>query len=303
MSAARLLFVLCAAVAGPATAANGASHSAHSADAHQGHPGGHGHGAQGHGPAHQLPGQGSAGTREPVEVPGLLPPITDADRTAAFPALQGHTVHDDYLAWHLLIDQLEYQDADDGSTFAWDIEGWLGGDIDRAWLRAEGERLVGETEHAELQLLWGHATGPWWEAVMGLRQDFKPGSPQTWAALGLQGMPLYGLETEATAFVGEAGQTALRLEADYDLLLTNRLILQPLVEATVAAKDEPERGIGSGLNKVEAGLRLRYEFNRRFAPYIGISHERMFGDTADYHRAAGEHLRDTRWVAGVRVWF
>jgi len=144
---------------------------------------------------------------------------------------------------------------------------------------------------------------PWWDVLVGVKQDFRPADSRTWAAIGIQGLAPYKFETSATAYVGDGGQLAATLEVEYELLLTNRLILQPLVEATLAARDEPEHGMAAGLNKVEAGLRLRYEFSRRFAPYIGISHERLFGDTADYHQAAGEHTRDTRWVAGVRVWF
>ena len=230
-----------------------------------------------------------------------IPTISDADRAAAFPDLPPHSMHQGGSNFLFLADQLEWQDADEGSTLAWDASGWVGGDINRVWFRSEGERTNGVTEDAELQLLYGRSIGPWWDVVAGVRQDFKPESPQTWAAFGIQGMALYAFEAEATAFVGENGQTAARLEGEYDILLTNRLILQPMVEATLAARDEPAQRIGRGLNKVEAGLRLRYEFSRRFAPYIGISHERLFGDTAD--RADADHVRDTRWVAGVRMWF
>lgn len=253
-------------------------------------------------------GQTQADPDDRLPVPGMLPPstvraLTDADRAAAFPALQGHTVHDKYLAWLLVADQLEYQATDAGGTLGWDIEGWIGGDIDRLWLRSEGERRDGETESAELQLLWGHAIDPWWEAVAGVRQDFKPGTPQTWAALGVQGTPLYGLETEATLYLGEAGQTAARLEADYDILLTNRLILQPTVEADFHGDDDPSRGVGSGLSSTEVGLRLRYEIVRQFAPYIGLSWAKGYGTTADLARRAGDDDDETRLVAGVRVWF
>ncbi|MGO4776353.1 copper resistance protein B, partial [Lysobacter sp. 2RAB21] len=104
-------------------------------------------------------------------------------------------------------------------------------------------------------------------------------------------------------YVGDSGRSALNFEAEYELLLTNRLILQPLIELDLFGRDDPRRGIGSGLSTVEAGLRLRYEFTRRFAPYIGISRERAFGGTADYRRADGEDIDDTRVVAGLRVWF
>lgn len=232
-----------------------------------------------------------------------VPPITDADRAAAFPDLPPHAMHKGGINYLFLADRLEWQDADDGSALAWDLSGWVGGNIDRLAFRSEGERIDGQTEEAELQLLWSHAISPWWETVAGVRQDFKPGSPQTWAAFGVQGMPLYGLETEATAFLGEAGQSALRLGAEYDILLTNRLILQPAAEMNLYGRNDEERGVGSGFSDLELGLRLRYEIRREFAPYIGVNWTRAYGNTADQLREEDEDVSEARLVAGVRFWF
>lgn len=232
-----------------------------------------------------------------------IPVVTDADRAAAFPTLTRHMEHAKELNSYLLFDRLEAWDADHGTGQAWEAQGWLGSDLNRVWLRSEGEREGGHTEAADLEVLYGRSVSPWWDVVVGIKHDFKPGDSQSWAAFGVQGLSPYKFEVEATAYVGESGQTAARIEAEYELLLTNRLILQPLVEVSLFGKDDPERGVGSGLSTAEAGLRLRYEFNRRFAPYIGVVHERAFGGTADFHRAEGEDTQDTRVVAGVRIWF
>lgn len=239
----------------------------------------------------------------PTESRTPIPALTDADRAAVFTSHAGHQVHDSAINTYFLADKLEWQDADDASTLAWDLSGWIGGDIDRLWLRSEGERSNGKTEDAEIQALWGHAISPWWDVVTGVRQDFKPGAPQTWAAFGLQGMALYNFEAEATAFLGENGQSAVRLEGDYDILLTNRLILQPTAELNVYGKNDPQRGIGSGLSNTELGLRLRYEIRREFAPYIGVTWNRSYGNTADYAREEGEDRSEARLVLGVRLWF
>lgn len=250
------------------------------------------------------PGAGAHAGHPPAGYPRApVPPVTDADRAAAFPDLPPHAMHQGGINYLFVADRLEWQDADDGSALAWDLNGWIGGDIDRLAFRSEGERVAGRTESAELQLLWSHAIGPWWESVLGVRQDFKPGPAQTWVAFGMQGMPLYGLETEATAFLGEAGQSALRLSAEYDLLLTQRLILQPAAELNLYGRTDEERGVGSGLSDLELGLRLRYEIRREFAPYLGVSWHRAYGNTADLHRAHGEDLGEARLVAGVRFWF
>ncbi|PBP30995.1 copper resistance protein CopB [Pseudomonas syringae] len=232
-----------------------------------------------------------------------IPPITDADRAAVYTIHAGHQVHDSAINSYFLADKLEWQDANDGSALAWDLSGWIGGDIDRLLLRSEGERTNGKTEEAEIQALWGHSISPWWDVVAGARQDFKPGAPQTWAAFGLQGQAISDLDIEATAFIGEAGQTAARLEADYDLQLTNNLVLQPTAELNFYGKNDPQRGNGSGLSTSEFGLRLRYEITPQFAPYVGVSWDRSYGKTADYAREDDEDTQDARLVVGVRMWF
>nr|WP_308462484.1 copper resistance protein B [Pseudomonas syringae] len=232
-----------------------------------------------------------------------IPPITDADRATVYTSHAGHQVHDSAINSYFLADKLEWQDANDGSALAWDLSGWIGGDIDRLLLRSEGERTNGKTEEAEIQALWGHSISPWWDVVAGARQDFKPGAPQTWAAFGLQGQAISDLDIEATAFIGEAGQTAARLEADYDLQLTSNVVLQPTAELNFYGKNDPQRGNGSGLSTSEFGLRLRYEITPQFAPYIGVSWDRSYGKTADYAREDDEDTQDARLVVGVRMWF
>ncbi|MBY4677584.1 copper resistance protein B [Marinobacterium arenosum] len=210
---------------------------------------------------------------------------------------------DDPLLGMLNIDQLEWRDADDGSLLSWDVQGWVGYDLDKLWLKSEGERLAGRTESAELQLLYGRAVAPFWDLQLGLRHDFKPAEPQQWLAFGLQGLAPYQFEVDATAFIGEGGQSALRLEAEYELLLSQRLILSPEIELNLYGEDDASRGIGSGLSDLELGLRLRYEIRREFAPYIGLNWERKFGDTADFAREEGESTDDLQAVIGIRAWF
>jgi copper resistance protein B len=231
-----------------------------------------------------------------------LPAITEADRRAAFPDLGGHAVHDRAVYSFLLFDQLEWQDADGGDALNWDARGWIGRDVDRLWFRTEGERVRSATEHSEAHVLWGRRFSPWWDVVAGARQDFQPGPSQTWAAVGVQGLAPYLFDVEATAYLGEGGQSAARFEAQYELLLTNRLILQPRIELNVYAKDDTRRGIGSGLSSAETGLRLRYEIRRELAPYIGVTWDRKFGKTADLAELAGESSDDMRFVAGLRIW-
>lgn len=236
-----------------------------------------------------------------------LPPPTAEERAAAFPDLHGMDMRDhmddDPLIGMLQFDHLEWQDDGDTAGLGWNLLGWLGRVDNRLWLRSEGERRDGHTEHGDVELLWGHATGPWWDALVGVRHDFGAGRPRDWAAFGVQGLAPYKFEVAATAYVGESGRLAARAEAEYELLLTNRLILQPKLEANLYSRDDPENGIGRGLSDAEFGLRLRYEFRREFAPYIGYVWSRRFGKTADIADAAGGGRSERQWVAGVRFWF
>ncbi|NBF07956.1 copper resistance protein CopB [Pseudomonas sp. Fl4BN1] len=248
----------------------------------------------------QMPGMQVAA---PLHSRTPIAPLTDADRAAVYQSAAGHVLHGQSLNGLFLVDQLEWQDADQGSSLGWEVNGWIGGDRDRLWLRSEGERTRGVTESAELQALWGHAVSPWWDLVSGVRQDFKPGAPQTWAALGLQGMALYNFESQVTAYLGEGGQAALRLKGDYDVLLTQRLILQPSAEVNIYSRNDPQREVGAGLAQSELGLRLRYEIRREFAPYIGVTWNRNYGETAEYAREEGSGKSRAQLVLGVRMWF
>lgn len=258
------------------------------------------HAAMGHGAMNH---QGMNHSMAPGTPRTPLRPITDAERQAAFPPLPGHQVHDRQMNWAVIVEQLEYQNFDNSSALKWDANAWIGGDVDRLWLRSEGEREQGVTHKAELQALWGHAISPWWELVGGLRQDFKPATGQTWAAFGIQGTPLYGLELQATLYAGERQQTALRLESSYAILLSNRWILEPSLEANFYGRNDATRDQGSGLADSEIGLRLRYEITRGVAPYLGISVNRAYGNNAEQIRDEHGDIGQTRLVAGVRLRF
>ncbi len=241
---------------------------------------------------------------QPKEYPAGIPPITDQDRAAAFPKLDGqHAVHDDVTHYYVLFDQLEWQAGDGLSGANWDTNGWIGKDINRLWFRTEGDSEDGELGDAQAHVLYGRAIHPWWDVVAGVRQDFGPGPARTWAAVGIQGLAPYWFEVQATAYVGQSGRTHFRFETEYELLLTNRLILQPQVELEVYGKADPERHIGAGLSSLDTGLRLRYEFRREFGPYVGITWNRKFFGTADLARAAGDGSSAARFVTGVRLWF
>lgn len=203
----------------------------------------------------------------------------------------------------LKLDRFEYSDGDGNAATSWKLSAWAGGDFDKVLLRSEGEYAHGEFDHADVEVLWDHAIASFWDTQLGVRHDFGVGPDRNWAAFGVQGLAPYWFNIEATAYVGNAGRTALRAEIDYDLSLTQRLILQPRLEFNAYGKADPVARIGAGLSDAEIGLRLRYEIRREIAPYIGVEHVRRFGATASLVEGDGIDARETRWVAGVRIWF
>lgn len=240
----------------------------------------------------------TAAPREP------LPALTDADRAAAFPALHdGHHAHGIARYGRVDLDRLEAWNGRHGGAQAWEAAASWGGDVHRLWLRSEGEREDGSTHAADVELLAGRGVTPWWDVLAGVRHDLAPGVSQTRAAIGVQGMAPHFVEVSAMAYLGGPSRLSASVELEYELLLTNRLVLQPLLEFSFNTRADPARHAGRGLDHVEAGLRLRYELDRRFAPYIGLVHERSVGDGAEARRAAGQSPRETRVVAGVRAWF
>lgn len=221
----------------------------------------------------------------------------------ALPGQRQLRLADEHNFGALLVDRLERMNTNDGNVTAYDTLAWFGRDYDRLVLKAEGDIAGGKLQDARTELLWGHAVATFWDTQLGARYDSGVGAGRGWLALGIQGLASYWFDVEATAYLGEQGRSALQLAATYDLLLTQKLILQPRVEANLYGKRDVASAIGSGLSDGVAGLRLRYEITRQIAPYVGVEWAGKFGESADFARAAGKKTDESRWVAGVRFWF
>lgn len=212
-------------------------------------------------------------------------------------------MHGDARLGMLLIDRLEYFNGNDGNGTSFETKAWYGGDIDKLWLKLEGDYSDSRLHDLRSEALWDHAVSAYWDTQLGVRHDAGIGPARNWAAFGFQGLAPYWFELEATAYVGSSGRTAARLEAEYEVLFSQRLILTPKLEFNAYGKNDRARDIGKGLSDASVGLRLRYEIRRRFAPYIGVSWVRRVGTSADYARADGHRALDRQIVAGVRIWF
>jgi len=213
-------------------------------------------------------------------------------------------VEDDPVLTKLIVDKLEYRNGEDSDHMLLiDADAWIGRDLHKLWLKTEVERVEAATEEAEVQLLYSRAISPFWDAQIGWRHDARPRPNRDWLALGVKGTAPYLIEMDAALFYGESGQLAARLDAEYEYMITQRLVLIPEIEMNFHSKNDEATGTGSGLSNIALGIRLGYEIKREFAPYLGINWAKKFGDTADFAEEEGESSDDVQFVAGVRFWF
>jgi copper resistance protein B len=203
--------------------------------------------------------------------------------------------------FHFMRIEADYAASDD-SLWSWDFNGWVGGDIDRVWMRSEGTGKHGDLEEAEAQLYYGRNFATFWDALVGIKQDFSPAA-RTSLAASIVGLAPYFFETEASLFLSTKGEASLRFKQSFDVLITQRLIAEPYVEVNVFAREVPDLNVGAGFSGVEAGLQLRYEIRRQFAPYVDLVWGRKLGETFDLARAAGNDPEETTVRLGIRSWF
>ncbi|MGW8192311.1 copper resistance protein B [Sphingomonas hankookensis] len=203
-----------------------------------------------------------------------------------------------------LADLAEVQLRKGRDGYRWEGQGWIGGDIHRLWLKSEGEGEFGRAVgHAEVQALYSRALDPYWNLQAGIRHDIRPHPSRTYATVGIEGLAPGWFEVGGALFLSTKGELLGRIEGYYDQRITNYVTLQPRIEANLSAQDVAATGTGAGLSTMEAGLRLRYEGVREFAPYIGVAWERRFGRTARFGRARGDDTGGVSFVFGVRAWF
>jgi copper resistance protein B len=213
-------------------------------------------------------------------------------------------VMDRMILVHGILDQFEGRTDGRSPDFRWSGEGWVGTDYDKFWVKTEGfRRSNGTVDDGQHEFLYDRAISTFFDVQAGLRSDIDTRPTRNWAALGFEGLAPLFFNVQGTGYVSDSGHFAARFEASYDLLLTNTLILQPQFEVNLYSKSDPARLVGAGISEIDTGLRLRYELDRKFAPYIGVAYEGKFGQTASFVRRVGENTSGVRFVFGIRSWF
>lgn len=206
------------------------------------------------------------------------------------------------LIFHAFRLETDYGGGTDGPVASWDLDGWIGGDMNKLWLKSEGENSDGATEQMEFWALYSRNIADFWDLQAGLRHDVQPRAT-TYAVFGVNGLAPYFFETEAHLFISDDGDVSARLREENDFLVTQRLILQPYLEANIFAQDVEEQDIGAGLSSAELGLQTRYEITRKFAPYLDLRYERKFGETSSIAKNHGEDNDNFITAIGLRLMF
>ncbi len=261
-------------------------------------------------PLANAPGTATGTDLEPGNAPAPAPPSNwyadriftkeemERAREKMMKASGGINVH--YIGFDLA----EYVVHKNKDSYRWDGEAWFGGDINRFVFKYEGEgEFRGPLDDLELSGLYSRAISPYWNLQAGIRHDVAPNPSRTYAVIGIEGLAPYWFEVTAAAFLSNKGELRGRIEGYYDQRITQRLIVQPRLEANFSAQTIPELGVGAGLSNLELGVRLRYEIKKEFAPYIGFEWVRQFGESARFTRANGGQVSDPHFVMGVRLWF
>ena len=209
---------------------------------------------------------------------------------------------DDPLLGKFMLDKFETTDAEGSAPLNWELDTWVGKDLNKFWLKSEGEHIDGETEQSN-EFLYSRAISSFWDMQLGLRQDRVDSQTREFLSVGVQGLAPYLFDTSTSILVGENSQFGLAAQFEYEIMFTQRLVLSPEVELNFWSENDPQMGVASGLSTAAFGLRLRYEIRREFAPYIGIQWSKNYGDTADFAAEEGDGVDSTLFVAGVRIWF
>ena len=249
--------------------------------------------------ADQLDAARTDATQAPAnQTPAAQAAVGDPNDAAPF----GYPVGDRRLYVHGLLDEFEGRLGADKS-FRWEGEGWVGGDFNRLWVKSEGEATRGKVEDGQQELFYDRPVTTYFDLQAGGRYDLDSYRGRGWGALGVEGFAPYYVTVSATAYASGTGHYAAKLQAADEIHFTQRLILEPQAELNFYTRDDAARRVGSGLSDLDAGLRLRYEISRKFAPYLGLTYEKRVGRTADLVRADGDRPDDLRFTAGVRSWF
>lgn len=161
------------------------------------------------------------------------------------------------LRWGFNVDRLEYSNKCDDYGQSYDGQLWIGSEHNKLLINLEGEvNDRGRLEESSSELLWSSAFSAFWTTELGLRYDTGEYDNQPWLAAGFSGLAPYWFEIDAMFYLSEGGQSVATIGVEYELLFTQRLILQPSIELSAFTKDDVEQGQGKGFSDVVAGVRL-----------------------------------------------
>jgi len=230
--------------------------------------------------------------------------VAIAAALAAAPAAAQET---NLVYYGFQLEEFEHRVGDESEELlVWNGDSFVGTDeLKLRWL-SEGEydTDASQFETLENRLVLQMPITDFLDVKAGIRADTPKGRSRLYGVLGVTGLLKQWIEVDADLFVSDVGDASVRLDAEYELLLTNRITLTPSADLNVAFSDDRKMEIGSGFSSAEVGLRLSYDiYDRLLSPYVGVVWERKFGNTADLAREDGEDVEAWVFAIGMKVLF
>ncbi len=211
------------------------------------------------------------------------------------------------LVWGGKLERLEYRFGDEGERVAaYEGDAFVGNDAIKFRWEGEGEYDLDEDvlEDFENQFVAQVPISTFFDAKAGVRFDNPDGPDRVFGVIGLHGLAPQWFEIDADAFLSQEGDISGRIEAEYEGLITQNILLVPSFEAEFGLSRDRATGQGAGLRSIEIGARLSYDLlERNIQPYIGVHYEHLFGGTRGLARAEGGDTETLFAVAGVRLAF
>ena len=205
--------------------------------------------------------------------------------------------------FHMFKLESDIAESKEGTLYNWDLDGWIGGDINKLSLKSEGEKIKDKnTEKSTFWAKYSRNIATFWDFQAGFRHDIHPKS-KNYFLIGLEGLAPYFFETEAHVFISEDGNLTSTIHQENEFLITQRFIIQPYCELNFSTQDVQDLEIGSGLTVGEFGLQTRYEYTRKFSPYIDIKYERKYGETSIIAQKNNKKNEDIVIGFGIRLMF
>lgn len=221
--------------------------------------------------------------------------------------------HDDHLKEHggqiYQVTRLENAwivDEDGKGNLGTKFDTLIGTDENRLFIEANLDKAESNDPKYDVSALYSRNVAPFWDIQAGVRYSEdknSSNSDRVDGVIGVLGLAPYFFETQAYLYGGENNFWGASFELERDLLLTQKLITQPYIEADVIFSDDSNYAAKSGLSELKTGIKTRYEITKRIKPFIDVAYQYEKGQKATSMQEATESEKGWKYGAGIELVF